>query len=73
MTTEVIEAVVDQITYTNSAFATSVTTGEVVFVNSRIVSAVGLSDRATQENFFVTPKLPRQTRASCVESDACGV
>jgi acyl-CoA hydrolase len=44
MTTEVIEAVVDQITYTNSAFATSVTTGEVVFVNSRIVNAGRASD-----------------------------
>jgi hypothetical protein len=70
MTTEVIEAIVDQITYTNSAFATSVKTGEVIFINSRIVSAVGLSMGDTK-NFFVTPKLPRQTRASCVESDAC--
>jgi hypothetical protein len=74
MTTEVIEAVVDQITYTNSAFATSVTTGEVVFVNSRIVNAVGLQIGDTR-NFFVIPNYPDKQeqvawRAMRVECDA---
>ena len=74
MTTEVIEAVVDQITYTNSAFATSVTTGEVVFVNARIVNAVGLQLGDTR-NFFVIPNYPDKQeqvawRAMRVECDA---
>ena len=76
MTTEVIEAIVDQITYTNSAFATSVKTGEVIFINSRIVSAVGLSMGDTK-NFFVIPNYPdkqeqvawRAMRVECDEED----
>ena len=52
-----IEAIVDEITYTNSAFATSVSTGEVIFVNSRIVGAVGLK-RGDVRHFTVVPNYP---------------
>jgi hypothetical protein len=58
MTTEVIEAVVDEITFsTNSAFATSVATGDVIFINARIVNAVGI-DRGQRRKFIVLPNYP---------------
>jgi hypothetical protein len=52
--TEVIDAVVDEITFSKSAFATSVATGDVIFINARIVNAVGI-DRGQRRKFIVLP------------------
>lgn len=52
--THLIDAVVDEITVTKSAFATSVDTGETIFINARIVNAVGI-ERGQRRKFIVLP------------------